>query len=191
MCCRIPALPSAPALFQWLSLKRIAYSDLHCICIHHPRRPSVSRETSFLFGVLCFGGWIGSSFVLRFSRKRKFSYINSVRGRVHLVSYYSIFILEPCTTHSQPFPHFSQQKRLDFHHFNLSDDERLRRPQHDCPGPVSFQHGPRRLRHNGCQEAWRASTTSEIIDSLRDTLELESDTSSAIIFGFTALMDGV
>ena len=39
----------------------------------------------------------------------------------------------------------------------------LRRPQHDSPGLVGLQHGARRLRHNWCQEAWRSSTTSEII----------------------------
>lgn len=171
----------APALSQWLSLKRIAFSDLDCICIHRPRRPSVLVETFFFpFSGSDSGGGLGV----------RLSGDSPVEGRKYLYKYpswtclpgelLSILILDPARRIRNP--PISRNKSVLFSRcLNLSDHDRLRRTQHDSPGLVGLQHGARRLRHNGCQEAWRSSTTSEIIDFYRYTLELYTCSRSAVM----------
>lgn len=122
----------------------------------------------------CFGGWIGSSFDLRFSKNWIFLSIYKRR----CVFIWSVIVPSSFLALRNTFAtlRLSQQKRPNSHHLNFSDHERLRRPQYDRPRPVRFQHGEGRVRHNGRQEAWRSSTASEIIHSHRDTLDFESDT---------------
>jgi len=73
-------------------------------------------------------------------------------------------------SHSSPRATFriSESPHRTFTVVSSSNDGRLCRTQYDHSGFVRLQHGARRLRHDGCQEAWRSSTTSEI-NNLRDT----------------------